>query len=127
MFYAGVLVSSTAPISVIGISYSLLASDAFPVRPISRLGKQYMVVTGILKSDFASVVGPYVIAVMATVDNTVVTVQCRSQNATLKLTSGALSCAKDGTMTLHLNKFQTAQVDYGIIRIISCCRVNTCR
>jgi lipoate synthase len=88
----------------------MMSSDAFVARPISQLGLQYMVVTSIVRSDMAGVVGPFVIAIVATADNTQVTVQCNSVSTTLTLTSGALSCTKGGTMTLTLNQFQTAQV-----------------
>jgi hypothetical protein len=103
-------VNSTCPISIIGIDYSLMSSDAFVVRPVSQLGTQYMVVTSILRSDLVGVVGPFVIAIVATADNTQITVQCSSQSASLTLSSGALTCSKGGTMTLTLNQYQTAQV-----------------
>jgi hypothetical protein len=74
MPYLGVLVTSTSPVSVIGNCYSLMSSDAFVVRPISQLGLQYMVVTSIVRSDMVGVVGPFVVAIVATADNTQVTV-----------------------------------------------------
>jgi IgGFc binding protein len=87
-----------------------MSSDAFVAPPISQLGTQYIVVTSIAKNDSLGVVGPFVIAIVATVDNTQVTVQCNSRGASLTLTSGALNCTKGSKMTLTLNRFQTAEV-----------------
>jgi IgGFc binding protein len=113
MPYLGVLVTSTSPVSVIGNCYSQMSSDAFVARPISQLGTQYMVATANSQPQMAGLVGPFVIAIVATVDNTQVTVQCNSPGSSMTLTSGALSCTKGHTMTLNLNQFQTAQVsDY---------------
>jgi hypothetical protein len=119
MYDPGLFVNSTCPISVIGIDYSLLSSDAFAVRPVSQLGTKYMVVTSIVRSDLAGVVGPFVIAIVATADNTQVTVQCNSQSTSLTLSSGALTCNKGGTMTLTLNQYQTAQVS----KLVNLCNV----
>lgn len=108
--FAGVLISTTGQLSVIGITHVTYGGDSYVARPVSQLGKQYIVVTSILTTSGTDTVGPYVIAIMATQPNTLVTVNCRSQSSSLSLSSGSSTCVKGGSMTLTLGAYQTAEV-----------------
>jgi len=55
-------------------------------------------------------VGPFVFAIMATANNTVITIQCNTQDSSLNLTYKSMSCIKGGWLNLTLNENQAVQV-----------------
>ena len=107
---AGTLLTSSLPIAVIGTTRSQSSNDAFAIPSVDQLGTSYMVITSILYNSVVTDVGPFVFAIMATADNTLVTVQCNTPGASLTLTYAGQTCTKGGTMTLLLNNTQAIQV-----------------